>query len=469
MSSYIYYLMNMNLDAEAVVASAKQKILSSAGMTTDTRNYQALEDYLNEVYYSATVGTAGEKIFNTINEEMENWYTNKLQEAAGAYDWEGNLDVEGKIATNEIDGLGKRGFHKTSIATQVLKNRLIAVKTQLEELQKKPDVARFSTIQKNLEQLQIEINTLLSKSSTAVAFSTNKYGDIINRIDELWQAVSYYDKLPVLPEESGEVFERILKLASVGASRQAAENINQLMREAFKEDTQGSQVVNRGFLSMTASLTSVREDSVSADGLSYSYTIGQGENSWKVNGTFSARQGKMDVLMDMPMYGGAFRVSAKNWNNITGRDFGETSLLSAILRTSSNADVAIGYGLSLGKAKRSGNSLIANHNYAKVCAVVDILMGYSQDTAFADTVIINDRTAGRIKVFSMHTLLSQIEGKLNELVVNGYNAGAIEADFFKMFNWKGQIGEQQYITRILSYMSSIMLSISSNVLSLYST
>jgi hypothetical protein len=60
---------------------------------------------------------------------------------------------------------------------------------------------------------------------------------------------------------------------------------------------------------------------------------------------------KMDVEYVLPLMGSkenaTFRISAKNWAAVDGnfRDFGETSMLAGILRTTGSLDKAIMYGL----------------------------------------------------------------------------------------------------------------------------
>lgn len=104
--------------------------------------------------------------------------------------------------------------------------------------------------------------------------------------------------------------------------------------------------------------------------------------------------------------GAIFKISAKNWRTIdSSRDFGSTSMLAALLRTTQEIDTVFSYAI---QANYKEPILSRARNFGKVCAVVDIVMGYSQDNAYADTIVINDRAKRQIKVYSIDRILNKI-------------------------------------------------------------
>ena len=110
---------------------------------------------------------------------------------------------------------------------------------------------------------------------------------------------------------------------------------------------------------------------------------------------------------------------------ISGKhDFGDTTLFDALLRDTENLNSYINFGLQLGYATRNGDKQIAKysqyvdcmHLYARLCLLLDILIGYSQKEAYADTIIINARNLRRIKVYKIRDILTRIGNDYTKLI-----------------------------------------------------
>ena len=131
------------------------------------------------------------------------------------------------------------------------------------------------------------------------------------------------------------------------------------------------------------------------------------------------RQGKMDVefmfnteaKQTIP-----FRISAKNWQTLD-RDFGETNVIYALLRSAGN-ESAVEYAFAM--QDKDATNLSAAHRLAKYSLLVDILMGYSQQNNYADTIVINVRNEQRVIVASIIDIVDQINADLNSFNLAGY-------------------------------------------------
>jgi hypothetical protein len=162
--------------------------------------------------------------------------------------------------------------------------------------------------------------------------------------------------------------------------------------------------------------------------------------------------------------GQEFRASAKNWESMQKRDFGSTSLAAALLRSAGlNEMLAYGVGLGWPNSYSSSETL---HNYAKIAAIADIVMGYSQESGYADTIIINDRSRRHVFVYSMSEILKELYQKLSELSLPGYNPDSVQNALRNSLNWNQPLAgsDQNYMQSIYSTLSGIQISVSSDIL-----
>lgn len=164
-----------------------------------------------------------------------------------------------------------------------------------------------------------------------------------------------------------------------------------------------------------------------------------------------SRQIKMDVSFKIPQLKdwtslgrkNDFRISAKNWFSTSGRDFGETSIYSALVRSNPKNYLDLYPELLAAKSSigNNNNNINSIHQLAKYSLLLDILMGYSQIEGYVDTVVINDRNSKEIKVFAIEDVLEKVkpDDLLEEKLIADYKIPQIEkqfADIFKISkNW----------------------------------
>jgi hypothetical protein len=109
-----------------------------------------------------------------------------------------------------------------------------------------------------------------------------------------------------------------------------------------------------------------------------------------------------------------FRASLKNWDQLSGRDFGETSVGSALIRTIGAEGIINDIFIPILSKEEDIKQYRDNaHQIAQISLLVDILMGYSQENNYADTIIINERSKKTIKVISIQDVLDNLKEKLN--------------------------------------------------------
>lgn len=136
----------------------------------------------------------------------------------------------------------------------------------------------------------------------------------------------------------------------------------------------------------------------------------------------SARQIKADVEINFKTSNGhqqKFRASLKNWSGIENKHLGTTSILAAVDRVGGNRQLTNAYGLSL--ASTTPSLLLQAHRMARLSILMDIITGYSQNTGYADTLIIN--TGKAIKVIDPRELINDVYGKE---FIEGYNESDLE-------------------------------------------
>ena len=167
-----------------------------------------------------------------------------------------------------------------------------------------------------------------------------------------------------------------------------------------------------------------------------------------------------------------FRISAKNWKTISGSDFGETDLQGAILRNSSLND-AFSYGLQLGwmdKVQRENAPTSITyeqqlHHFARLNLLLDIVMGYSQDSGFVNTLIINDRQFQKIRVYSIKDILHNLENDIIKLSkCSNYNEEQVKKILGEAFDWNEALSIQEWEGKLLAALKSMKFNINSQIL-----
>lgn len=457
MSSYISALFSSisGLSGYDILAEARAKIIINNRSLIDD-NFNDLEEYLNYLYYKKENKFSGQVGFNIdqVQQLIQNYVENQFNQSFNSYSITDSI----LTPTNTNPNLIKRELYESFSHAEKIHSSTI--KNRMQELWNFAENADIEGIEKLKERLVNLKKYLVSeiKKGTDGWVSLNVLGNAnlmysIEELDELYKIYSYINEMPVPPHMLGNIFEKSLQAFSSAASASIDKNVDTLLEEGFKSSTAGSVQVNRGFLKMGVSAQWAdwrSKDDIDING----FNISQMGKNFSIKSTFSEKSGKMDVNFTMPSIGDvkgqSFRISAKNWSKInSSHSFGETSTLNALLR-SSDLHSTLAYGLGA-----SGDSGVPDNAYefAKACAIVDIIMGYSQDTGYADTIVVNDRDAGQIKVISIYKLLKNIN--LKDFTVSG-----LTRKISSGISYSSNIGNYPYVPMILGALSAQKLSIS---------
>lgn len=451
------------LDPATILNQALSRI---GGSSSDDSKYQALENYLNSMIYGVDGGSqAAGRLANVTTQYLEN----KFQAAYDTYDFSQNMLTSEAARQDKIIGVeGYQSFqHSKYIECKTVQERILAaqeaIKIMVEE-------GKDATPQLHALQALINIGkSILNASDEMIAGAvmpgkvdvTADNRQLITQLDELWQALTFVRSLPVDNQTAGDLFEKALHVVSTGKSFD--EMTDDMLYETFMQETAGAKVVSRGgLIHIDGVKIEGPSTQVSKDGskkISYQIT-GDNGSTLTIQGAFDEKQGKMDVLMTMPNSDDTFRASAKNWTSFKHRDFGTTRLSYAILRSAGLNDL-FAYGFGLGWSEYSGD-ISKLHNFAKMAVLVDILMGYSQESGYADTIVINNRSHAHVYVYSMRSLLDKAASDLTNLKLIGYNdteiANSINLDF------SHHLDNQNYMQSIYSSLSAFQISVGSGIL-----
>ena len=413
----------------------KAKTMIKMGPSQEEAN--KLQIFLNGIY-----GAKKNKNYNTISD--------KLEKAVSAFIEELVQDV--KIVEDDGSGQGKITTSKKQ-KTHSYRIKFDTINRTLNELQMAINQGSLQKLNEiygsgNLEDLAIQIQDAIQEIKDDPVlksiFITNAGFDkgflrtgvdpiqqipnIVANIDEINRVLSLANMN--LGAIYGEGFERSLDALSQILNDQTHKKTDEILEEVFSKGyrTAGSSQANRG---------SLRE----GYDLSYQLVQGQRDYIWRKAQYETAQQalksgnmvqitafdetkGKMDVNFILPDENGGinFRVSAKSWS--TMNDFGDTTLFNAMVRTVGINDT-LSWGLVQGYYGPKGKIYpeIEAYKYAKVCLLVDTVMGYSQKNNYVDTIIIQDRTdiTNPIKVFSMKTILEKIENQIDLIPISEFD------------------------------------------------
>lgn len=463
-----YLEIGKGLSPEEILTQARTK-LRSTNLNTD--NFSDLQEYLNNIFYPKT---SLNNNTNKIAEIITKHYSETLNKTLETFDFKNNF-FSMPTEADKIDiGSGEKiSFsHSKYIELNTIQQRLSKAKYVLESVlpYSLSPAKDFQKIKDQLENLVKQIELLLNNYSysltpngTKIFKINDKNRNLIDQIDNLYKQVSFISKIPLTNDEAGKIFERAL--TAVGDGKTIDELTDEELLKYFDEKTKGSMPVSRGGLIQLKGISYKQIEKKSRGKTKETYIRYeiQGENgsSFEIGGEFDDRQGKMDVLFTMPSDNPQpqFKISAKNWSAINKRDFGSIDLESGLMRSGGFSNT-IGFGVYVGFSR--SHQLEAVHNYAKICVILDILMGYSQETHYADTVVINDRENGQIRVFSIEQILNNIiDKKYNSL--NNYPPN-LRNDIRVKFNTKKRLGAQAYESIILSTLKSYKLTLSASAL-----
>ena len=149
------------------------------------------------------------------------------------------------------------------------------------------------------------------------------------------------------------------------------------------------------------------------------------------------------------------RASLKNWSSVKNKNLGTTSILSAVDRVGGSRQLTNAYGLSLGSTNES--LLLQAHKMARLSILMDVIVGYSQNIGYADTLIIN--TGKAIKVIDPRELINENYGKD---YIKGYNEKKLGQTGRKILNSIKQHSPGRtkiYLGNIFTYLAATKVTV----------
>lgn len=384
-----------------------------------------------------------------------------------------NRSAEGKISRNTYESFS----HSDYIMAQTVRDRIEAARKKLEEMGKTalltnnmpvdPDSleAQFITIINQGNALLNQYEDGLVPEQIKVTPATT---DLITSLDNAYKLAFIAQSLPLTVNQIGLLWEEVLTIVAKGLK---GEEITDEVLRTLKP--QGETTVFRGgkdLLKMDGyTLDPVSSSSKNGGSAPQSYVLTSPTGSKiEVNNVLAEKQSKADVtihLGDVPL-----RISAKNWIQLSGKNFGYTTLAAALIRSGGLNDTLL-YGLGLSWHKNWQPSLNYNlfHNYAYTAIVADIIAGISQGNAnSANTIVINDRSEGHVRVYSVRSLINKIAdlGKGAESYITGYDGEALHKNLMRQIAWGNHnIDHNNYEQTIINILQGVNVSVSSSLLS----
>lgn len=340
--------------------------------------------------------------------------------------------------------------HKNYIERSTIEQRLQNLKRYLEEInqlissgQLSESSEKYKKIISDCNSLERDLNTLLKETTgEKIVFAQEKTDikNLVDHMDKLYHGLSTsYGAVP--PQGYGDLLEWALQ-ALIHESDKIGEMavddlVNDMITNVAGSQRIGSKnsnigiSINKNELKNTPFIKKSEKDSKDIK-FEIPNPNGEGEPllSFKYTSGFNydkERQGKMDIDFSLPepKEGNRnFRISAKNWANLKNRDFGSSNLAYTLLRTIGEEGTDL-YGYIMSDDKRSDRSITQAHKVAKLSIILDILMGYSQSENFADTIVINDRSAGQMRIYSIYKIINHIDKNIKSIKISGYNEDII--------------------------------------------
>lgn len=422
-------------DIGRILNSAKNRIKQNVAARNKKQNMQSLEDRLTAMFYPPNGGDGSESIaaFNTALAKM---YEEKSGIALANFNV-GNVQYKTSIPDpSEIEHSATVG-RLTKIANNIIQTleRMNGGKSLPADLQKIEDQVKAAQIA--IGEISREYGLSESswlKSKATMGADKNNYismnpQEVINILLSVDKALN---KGAVNAKGYGDILEYALSLFNLDIENATNATIPQLISFMTGGDAvKGADIVSRGGglidTAISIQAQDLFKDSNQKKNNAVSMTIGNVTvKSTPSIATNLDKQGKVDVVIDIPdnVGGGNYRISAKNWMTIDQlRNLGGTSILAALSRSSGGVVDDFTYAL---QDKQQRFQSIA-HDLAKLAIVADVTMGYSQKSAYADTLIINDRIGRRILVENIpEMIIDAANGLSQKLTLEGYPGGEME-------------------------------------------
>lgn len=441
--TYKQYLLN-------AATTVKEKISSLNRINSD--EYTKLENYLNSVFYPSEDNADGITYSKQFMDRLRSLYEAKTD----------------KIITSDIGDLTYKALNKKPTldrSVNVHRASLRTMKSQYDAIvnviNNLADTENAKKIQAVLDEVNKQYGNVLATiedvlktyedegETTQIGKGiVKKHGGNFEKINEAQNGLrALYNTfnnagLIILPIDYGDFLEYGLGLLS-NEMAEITDNFEDEVIEYMQDKiVLGGKNVARGggLVDVDMSIKSdfkkktkkVKNGPTKIFWQYQNITLSYDPSNITVLNTGVKKQGKVDVMLTLPdaMGGEKFRISAKNWKTIDElRNLGSTSLLDAIHRNTGDLELDY-YMLSMQNPKEV--YMQAADELAKICIFADIAMGLSQEKGYADTLVINDRTAKHLYVRNIpQMILDAVNKNLSSLALKGYDVSSISEEAAK--------------------------------------
>lgn len=423
-----------------------------------SNQYSELETYLNQIFYPEQNG-----VIDNDGKEFSNNLMNTLRKV-----YEEKAD---KIITSDIGDVTYKGLEKAPSldesqnvsrrTVRVLQRQYNEVTRVLNSLTETDHADELLKIVEEVEQKYGDVMNIIndiiqtygdsgSNNQIITEKFINKQGGngakILNAINGLSALYNTFNNagLIILNTDYGDFLEYGLGLLSKDIDVTGDKTAGELLEYLDNNIVKGGTRVTRGGgvidLQMDSKVTQhfTKKEITNSKGQSeihWNYgpiSLDFDPASAKSVNTGASKQGKVDVILELPEATGVtgkFRISAKNWKTIDDlRDLGSTTLLDAISRSggvvSDGEEIIDSYAFAMQNPQDAFRN--AADELARISIFADIVMGFSQEEGYADTLVINDRSRSRILVRNIPELiLDSVEKNLDKLTIKGYDVSGL--------------------------------------------
>lgn len=458
--------------------TVKEKISSLNKINSN--EYTKLEDYLNSIFYPSEDNADGIAYSKQFMNRLRSLYEAKT----------------GKIITSDIGDLTYKALNKKPTLDKSVTKTREKIRTMKEHYKRVTEVINNLSETENAN----EIQNILDEVNA-------EYGDVLKVIEDVFKTYGDetedtiigkkitgkdYEKinaaqngllalyntfnkagLIILPIDYGDFLEYALGLLSNEMAEIADKSEDEIIEYMQNKIVLGGHNVARGggLVDVDMSIKSdfkkkTKKTENGSTKIFWQYqniTLSYDPSNATVLNTGVKKQGKVDVTLTLPdaMGGEKFRISAKNWKTIDElRNLGSTSLMDAIHRNTGDLELDY-YMLSMQNPKEV--YMQAADELAKICIFADVAMGLSQKEGYADTLVINDRTAKHLYVRNIpQMILDAVDKNLSSLALKGYDVSSIseEAEKARQIAMKLKEGRlSEYFKIFRSQLRSIEVSV----------
>lgn len=407
------YFKSDNSGAEStyqILKDTESEILNNLKSKQSKADLKKLEDTLTKLFYDESYRNERYPDFEQqLAQAYESTYKQKLADGLKTNTWD--------FGKGEIIGAPKMNVVDWSKIEDSSRQRIEVHRAQrlIDQVNKILTVGSVSNMNKELEMLVQQGKILLEQALQEKLQGTsiesldgrryitkldNNLKNIIARLIALEKSAKIATNQMV-----GQMFEVCLQIFSQDIV-ESGYNLTQDLIDKFTSQVTGMNTEISGMINWGIKSDTVVKDKKNKKE-SKKYTTRYTKDNLTVSYDKQEKQIKMDVQIQIPTIQNneEIRFSAKSW--ISGyHNIGSTSLEHALNRTLSSAQLEARALMAMQNIGRGhDNYSEAAMHLAKLCIYADIISGYSQQSGYANTLIINDRANKRIRVYDINDLI----------------------------------------------------------------